>query len=161
MPAQTNSRIAAGTINPWTFVQTGAMVASDSTTNPAFQGGELTALQCTGGGVEILGVAAEWTNAMMGTPTQVSLVPAGYPAATKGQAIRIYGDGEEALLMVGSGYNVVCDQLLASDASGNGIPISATNTSKTAWVGARAIESGNAGDVIRVTVKCCPPPILA
>lgn len=161
MPAQTNSRIAAGTINPFVFLQSGAMVASDSTTNPPFTGGELTALQCTGGGVEIIGVGAEWTSAMMGTPQQVALIPQGYPAATKGMPIRVYGDGEETVMMVGSGYNVMPDQLLISDASGNAIPLSSTNTSKTAWVGARAIEAGNAGDVIRITVKCCPPPILA
>ncbi len=157
MPAQNNSRIAAGTINPFTFIQTGAMVSSI----PNAANGELTALQCTGGGVEILGIAPEWTNAMMGTPVQTSLVPQGYPAAVAGQGIRCYGDGEEALLMVGSGYNVVQDQLLMSDASGNGIPISATNTSKLAWVGARSIEAGQAGDVIRVTVVLRPPPILA
>lgn len=161
MPAQNNSRIAAGTINPFTFIQTGAMVASDPTTNPPFTGGELTALQCTGGGVEILGIAAEWTNAMMGTLVQTSLVPQGFPAATKGQGLRVYGDGEETIIMVGSGYTVVPDQLLCSDASGNAIPISSTNTSKTAWVGARAIEGGVAGDPIRVTVVLRPPPILA
>lgn len=161
MPAQTNSRVAAGTINPFTFIQSGAMVASDPNSNPPFTGGELTALQCTGAGVEILGIGPVWTNNMMGQLVQTSLLPQGYPAATKGQGIQIWGDGEETIIMVGSGYTVQPDQLLGSDASGNAIPISSTNTSKTAWVGARAIEGGVAGDVIRVTVKCCPPPILA
>jgi len=152
MPAQTNSRVAAGTIGPFKFIQTGAMVASDPTSNPPFTGGELTALQCTGAGVEILGIGAEWTNAMMGTLIQTSLLPQGFPAATKGQGIRVYGDGEETIIMVGSGYNVVNDQLLVSDASGNAIPLNPTATTPVQWIGARAIEAGIAGDVIRVSV---------
>lgn len=136
MPAQNNSRIAGGTINPFTFIQG----------NP---GVELGALQCSGPGVEILGIAAEWTNAMMGQ----ALAPAqGFPAATIGQAVLVYGDGEETIIAVGSGYTVEPDNLLVSDASGNAIPIVLTSTSALQWIGARAIEAGVAGNPIRVTV---------
>lgn len=145
------SRIAAGTINPFTFIQSGAMVTSVTATQ--FTGGELTALQCTGAGVEIIGIGAEWTNAMAGAN---NLSPYSMPAATQGQAIRVYEDGEDTVIMVGSGYNVVPDQLLTSDASGNAIPANVA-TASTGWIGARAIESGIAGDVIRVSVYTrCP-----
>lgn len=153
MPQQTNSRVAAGTINPFTFIQSGAMVASDATSNPPFTGGELTALQCSGAGIEILGIGAEWTNAMMG---QVLAPAQGFPCATKGQGIRVYGDGEETIIAVGSGYTVAPDQLLISDASGNAIPLVPTSTSLVQWIGARAIEGGVAGDPIRVTVVLRP-----
>lgn len=147
--AQTNSRIAAGTINPFTFLQSGA-------TNPQNNSGQLTALQCSGPGVPIIGIAPEWTNNMMGTQAQQSFAPGGWPAATAGQAIRVYGDGEEALLMVGSGYTVEFDNYLVSDASGNGVPINLTSTSAEQWIGAQALEAGVAGDVIRVLVYLRP-----
>jgi hypothetical protein len=140
------SRVAAGTINPFTFIQSGAMVASDSANG--FTGGQLTALQCTGSGVEIIGIGAEWTNAMAGANNQS---PYSLPAATIGQGIRVYEDGEDTIVMVGSGYNVMWDQLLTSDASGNAIPAN-VSTASTQWIGARAIEAGIAGDVIRVSV---------
>jgi hypothetical protein len=138
------SRIAGGTINPFTFIQA----------NP---GVELGALQCSGPGVEIIGVGAEWTNAMMGTQVQTSLVPQGFPAATTGQGIRVYEDGEDTIMMVGSGYTVMPDNLLVSDASGNAVPINLGASRTTAqWIGARAIEAGVAGDVIRVSVYTRP-----
>jgi hypothetical protein len=138
------SRVAAGTINPFTFIQTGNMVAAAA----GFNNGQLTALQCTGAGVEIIGIGAEWTNAMAGANNQN---PNSLPAATIGREIRIYEDGEDAVLMVGSGYTVMQDTLLTSDASGNGIPANVA-TASTGWIGARAIEAGVGGDVIRVSV---------
>lgn len=152
--AQTNSRVAAGTINPFSFIQTGNMLTVNGSN-------ELLALQCTGPGVEILGIAAIWTDNLMGTQQQLNFAPQGYPAAVSGEGLMVWGDGNETIVMVGSGYTVEPDNLLGSDASGNAIPISATNTSKTAWIGARAIEGGVAGDPIRVTVVLRPPPILA
>lgn len=137
------SRVAGGTINPFRFIQG----------NP---GVELGALQCSGPGVEIIGVGAEWTNAMMGTQVQTSLVPQGFPAATEGQSIRVYEDGEDTIMMVGSGCTVMNDNLLVSDASGNAVPLSPTDTGKVNWIGARAIEAGVAGDVIRVSVYTRP-----
>ena len=143
MPAQNNSRYAAGTINPFRFIQTDPA----QTYYP-----ELSCLQCTGSGVEILGIAAEWTNAMMG---QTLAPPQGFPDATVGQGVRVYGDGEETILCVGSGVTVLVDNLLTSDASGNGIPITLASTSNQ-FIGARALENGLPGDPIRVTV-CLRP----
>lgn len=131
------SRIAGGTINPFTFIQ-------------GQPGVMLGALQCTGAGVPIIGIGAEWTNAMMGQAYQTTLIPQGFPAATSGQSIRVYEDGENTILMVGSGYTVMPDNLLVSDASGNGIPVGASAGQQ--YVGARAIEAGIAGDIIRVQV---------
>jgi hypothetical protein len=137
------SRVAAGTINPFTFIQTGNMVSSAS-----LDASMLTALQCSGSGVEIIGIGAEWTNAMAGAN---NASPYSLPAATIGRPIRVYEDGEDTIVMVGSGYNVMWDQLLTSDASGNAIPAN-VSTASTQWIGARAIEAGIAGDVIRVSV---------
>jgi hypothetical protein len=139
MPAQNNSRVAGGTIQIASFIQG----------NPGVQ---LGALQCSGAGVEILGIAQEFTNAMMGQ----ALAPAqGFPAATVGQHIRVYGDGEETVVIVGSGYTIMPDNLLTSDGSGFAIPITLGAT--TQWIGARAIEAGLPGDPIRVTVVLRPP----
>lgn len=147
------SRTAAGTINPFVFVQSGAVSASAV----ANSDGILLALQCTGTGVPILGIGAEWTNAMMGTEWQTNFSPQGYPAATVGQKIRVYEDGEDTVMTVGSGYIVEPDDLLISDASGNAVPLRlATAASGTHWVGARAIEYGFAGDPIRVSVYTRP-----
>ena len=136
------SRVAGGTINPFRFIQ-------------GQPGVMLGALQCTGAGVEIIGIGAEWTNAMMGQQYQTSLVPQGFPAATSGQGIRVYEDGEDTIIMVGSGYTVMPDNLLVSDASGNAIPINLA-ASGVQWIGARAIEAGVAGDPIRVSVLTRP-----
>jgi hypothetical protein len=144
MGMNSKSRIAGGTINPFSFI----------IGNP---GVELGCMQATGAtsasnaGAEIIGIAAEWTDQIMGTQQQLSFVPAGYPAATTGQALRVYEEGEDTILMVGSGFTVEPDNLLTSDASGNGIPITLT-ASGPQWVGARAIEAGLPGQPIRVSV---------
>jgi len=138
MGQNSKSRIAGGTINPFVFV----------IGNP---GVELGALQCAGSG-EIIGIGAEFTNAMMGQ----ALAPAqGFPAAVAGQGIKVYEDGEDTIIMVGSGQVVQPDNLLVSDASGNAKPI-ALATVGLQWIGARAIEGGVAGDPIRVSVYTRP-----
>ena len=150
------SRTAAGTINPFRFVISGA-VAAASVTNPAANQGILLALQATGGTAPIIGIGAEWTNAIMGTQWQVNFVPQGFPAAAVNDKIRVYEDGENTILMVGSGYIVEPDDLLVSDASGNGIPLRhATASSGFYWVGARALEYGFPGDPIAVQVYTRP-----
>ncbi len=145
------SRTAAGTINPFRFIQSGV-------TAPLANGDTiLLALQCTGAGVPILGVAAEWTDNMMGTAWQVALVAQGYPCATVGERLRVYGMGENTILCVGSGAIVEPDDLLVSDASGNAIPLRIASASSGAyWIGARAIEPGFAGDPIQVEVFTVP-----
>lgn len=136
------SRIAGGTINPFTFII-------------GQPGVELGALQCTGGASPIIGIGAEWTNAMMGQNFQTLLVPQGFPAALATQPIRVYEDGEDTIIMVGSGYTVMPDNLLVSDASGNAIPINLA-ASGNQWIGAQAIEAGYAGVPIRVKVRTLP-----
>jgi hypothetical protein len=133
-----NSRIAYGTVNPFTFVT-------------AVAGIPFAAVQATGSGSPILGVAAEWTNNMMGTLWQTQFVPQGYPAAASGQPFRVYEQiGIGATVQVGSGQSIVFDQYLTSDASGYAKPVLVGGG--TQWYGARALESGTAGTPIRCQV---------
>lgn len=142
MGQNSKSRTAGGTINPFRFIQG----------NPGVM---LGALQCTGAGVEIIGIAQEFTDFIMGANQQPTLVPQGWPAAVSGQQVRVYEDGEDTILFVGSGFTVMPDTLLVSDASGNGVPFNAAGATLQ-WIGARAIEAGVAGDPIRVSVYTRP-----
>ena len=126
--------MAGGTINPFVFVI-------------GQPGVELGALQCAGSG-EIIGIGAEWTNAMMG---QTNAPVQGFPAAYVGQGIRVYEHGEDTVIMVGSGQVVQPDNLLVSDGSGNAAPLNLAGVGAK-FYGGRAIEGGAAGDVIRVSV---------
>lgn len=138
MEGNSSSRIAMGTIKPFSFVQDAPGVA-------------FGALQCTGAGVPIIGVAAEWTNNMMGTSWQTAFTPQGYPAAASGNPIRIYEQFDmNAMVVVGSGQTVMPNQLLASDASGYAKGVTLGGGAQ--WVGARALEGGDAGTLIRVQV---------
>lgn len=139
MEGNSLSRIAMGTINPFRFIQDA----------PGIPFG---VLQCSGAGVPILGIAAEWIDNMPGTRWQTAFVPQNYPAAASGEPIRVYEDFDmNAMLLVGSGFNVMPGMLLVSDASGNGKPL-VMSGGGAQWVGARALEGGTAGTVIRVQV---------
>lgn len=141
-PTNSKSRIAGGTIRPFSFIM-------------GQPGVVLGALQCSGSNVPIIGIGPEWTNEMMGTQWQRNYLPAGYPAAVAGQSIRVYEDGEDALILVGSGQTVSPDDYLTSDASGYAVRV--TNPlAGTVYIGARAIEGGTAGQVIRVQVRTRP-----
>ncbi len=143
MEGNTLSRIAYGTINPMRFVQDA----------PGIQGG---ALQCSGAGVPIIGICAEWLNNMPGTPWQTAFVPQNYPAAASGNPIRLYGEVDmNTMIIVGSGQTVLPNQLLVSDASGNAAPASLASSSLQ-WIGARAIEGGVAGNPIRCETYLVP-----
>jgi hypothetical protein len=74
-------------------------------------------------------------------------------AATDGKPLRVYGQGDQCLLKVGSGAGVTQGDLLRSDASGNAVTVVGT-VSGTAelYVGARALESANASELVRVEV---------
>lgn len=138
MPAINNSAIAGGTINPMRFLQA----------NPGIQG---QVLQCSGPGVEIVGIAMQSTNQLPGAPG----IPAqGAPAAIAGQALEVIGDGRQCLLIVGSGQTVLPGFDLGSDASGNALPITLGATAVD--IGAQSIEGGVAGDPIRVLVTLRP-----
>ncbi len=135
----TLSRIAYDTINPMRFVQDAPGIING-------------ALQCSGAGVPIEGIAVEAITAMPGTAWQTALIPQNYPAAASGNGIRIYGEnGPETMVIVGSGQAIVPNQLLTSDASGNAVGLNlASASSGVHWVGGRAIEGGDAGNPIRV-----------
>jgi hypothetical protein len=144
MATTTNSksRIAYTQIKPFSFIagQPGTI---------------LGARQATSANTPILGVGPEWTNLLMGTKEQILSNPSGYPAAEIGDPIRVYEAGEDALIMVGTGQTVSPDQFLTSDASGYARPVNLATTT-VEWVGARAIEGGTAGDIIRCSVVCFP-----
>ncbi len=134
-----NSRTAGGTINIASFVMNQPGV-------------ELGALQCSAGGIPV-GIAQEGPHGMPG-----AFGPAGAStlvAAQAGQPFRVYCNGEPALLTLGiSGCNP--DDFLVSDASGNALPVVLTNSSSAQWVGARAVEGGVAGSIIRAVVNIFP-----
>ena len=134
------SRIAYGTINISRFVQDAPGI---------FNG----ALQCSGAGVPIIGIAQEFTNAIMGT----QYAPAqGYPACASGDSLRLYEQYDmNCMIYVGSGFNVLPGNLLVSDASGNAVPINLA-ASSTQWIGAKAIEGGTAGTLIRCSTYTVP-----
>lgn len=132
----TLSVVAYGTINPMRFVQDAIGIVNG-------------ALQCSGPGVPIMGIAVEALNNMPGTAWQPAQ---NYPAAASGQGMRVYGEnGPETMVIVGSGVSVVPGQLLVSDSSGNAVGLNlATAAAGVHWVGGRAIEGGTAGSPIRV-----------
>lgn len=72
-------------------------------------------------------------------------------AATTGNPIRVYGEGEQCLLTYGA--TVTRGNRLKSDANGAGIPISGPGTLPRQQVGAIALESGIAGDIRNVQVR--------
>jgi len=148
MEGNTLSRIAYGTVNPMRFVQDA----------PGIQGG---ALQCSGAGVPIIGIAHESIASMPGTPWQTQFVPQNYPAAASGQPFRLYGVVDmNTMVIVGSGQTVLPNQLLVSDASGNAAPLN-LGTAGLKWIGARAIEGGVEGNPIRCEVYLTPITVPA
>ncbi len=139
------SKLAYGTVNPMRFVQDAPGIVNG-------------ALQCSGPGVPIIGISHESISNMPGTAWQVAYVPQNYPTAASGQFFRLYEEnGPETMVIVGSGVTVVPGQLLTSDASGNAVGLNlATASAGVHWVGARAIEGGDAGNPIRCQVKMFP-----
>jgi hypothetical protein len=141
MEGNSSSRIAYGTINPNRFVQDA----------PGIPFG---VLQCSGAGVPIVGIAAEWLDNMPGTRWQTAFVPQNYPNAASGEPVRLYETVDmNAMIVVGSGQTIMPNMLLISDASGNAKPV-VMSGGGSQWVGARALEGGLAGDPIRVQVYC-------
>jgi hypothetical protein len=70
--------------------------------------------------------------------------------ATLPATLRVYGLGEECLLMLGN--NTIRGQFLRSDSTGNGTPAETTGN-VSVNIGALALESGSAGEKIRVQVQ--------
>jgi hypothetical protein len=78
-------------------------------------------------------------------------------AAEAGDAIKVYGEGEQCLLEYGA--TVTAGQWLVPDADGKGVPMAASGNAQTH--GAMAMESGSAGELHRVTVKLGKAPATA
>lgn len=138
------SRMAYGDVNPMRFVM-------------AAPGQFLGALQATAN-AQVIGISQIGVNNMPGTPWQTQFVPQMYPAAASGQGFQLYEEDDwDTMVVVGSGFTVLPNQWLISDASGNARPINtATVGSGLYWVGAQSIEPGVAGDPIRVKVTTFP-----
>jgi hypothetical protein len=75
-------------------------------------------------------------------------------AADAGDSFNFYMSGEECLLELGSG-GVTRGGMLISDADGKGVAAATTGTT-VQWIGAEAIESGSAGEKVRVIVRNFP-----
>jgi hypothetical protein len=96
-------------------------------------------LQATAGDRPI-GISQEGTRYAPGTPADTGI------AAAAGDTPRVFGLGEICLLELGTG-GAVRNDLLKSDANGKGVTASAGDE-----VGAIALESGAAGEKIKVQV---------
>lgn len=127
MAATTPSRVAGGDIYPSRFVKA-------NTTYP-------NTVDQAGAGERVFGISQPGTR-------DAPIPGASTLAAASGQALAIYGDGEEGLLELGTGGATAGAQLKA-DADGKGIITVTAND----LVGAVANESGAAGEKIKVTVQ--------
>lgn len=116
--------VAGGTVPPYHFVK-----ASTSA--------DMTVLVC-GNNEKSIGISQEGTHDHDGTS-----------AADSGDPVTVYGLGEVAL--VEAGTTIVRGDFLRSNAAGEAIPID-TSGSNTQNVGARALQSGADGDLVRVQV---------
>lgn len=130
MPNTPPLLMAKGIIRPCRFVKL-------DPTNPH------GALECDANDIPI-GISYDGTN----KPPLEGLVTTAY-AAEDGQAISIYGEGDICLLECGG--DVVTGNRLKSDADGKGVPIATTGTTIQQF-GARALENGAAGTLVRVQI---------
>lgn len=144
MSVNSLSRVAYGTINPMRFVMDVAGIING-------------VLQATAN-APIAGISNIDVDNMPGTRWQQAFVPQMYPCAASGEPVRLYEENDwDTMVTVASGYTVLPNQFLTSDASGNAVPLNtSTAASGLYWVGAKAIEAGVAGDPIRVQVRTFP-----
>jgi hypothetical protein len=95
----------------------------------------------------VIGIAAIETN----QPPLSDIVTTSIHAAGPGQAIHLYGDGDESALLE-LGGTVVRGDRLKSDADGKGVQVATTGTTIQHW-GAIALASGVSGELIPVQVQ--------
>lgn len=126
---------AGGNINPAVFVKLSAAAPH-------------TALQA-GSGDRVIGVSQQGTKLAQGL-----LGVSNTYAAQSGDEMDMFGDGDITRLTLGSGGCAAGD-LLVSDANGCGVTASNVGTA-VQWVGAIALEDGNAGEKVEVQVKILP-----
>lgn len=130
MPQPSPSFTAEGDIRPSRFVKIGAA--------------DFACLEADANN-ETLGIAHEGTEEAPIPSVSTNL------AASSGGQLRVYGEGEECLLELGSGGATLGGKL-KSDADGKGVDIATTGTT-IQYYGAVALEAGSAGDLIRVIVQ--------
>ena len=139
------SLMAKGTINVCRFVK----IDTTNTTTGGFH-----AVQCTGATDKPFGISQEASNSFPVNATNDMGVSSGanyaQVAAADGQAIRIFGVGEECLLYAGAAVPVGAD--LVSDSAGMGVQASFA-LPVAQWIGARALQGAAAQyEKIRVMV---------
>lgn len=122
--------VAGGNIKPNRFIK-----LSTSANNTALQAGANEA---------VIGIARQGTKLAPGIDTT------GY-LATSGDNVPYFGDGEVTMLVLGSGGCAAGD-LLKSDINGAGVAI-ATSGTTAQEIGARALEAGASGELVRVVVE--------
>lgn len=76
--------------------------------------------------------------------------PATIYCAISGEPVKVYGMGEECLLTYAT--TITFGQMLASDGTGQGTPVTPTTPGTLNWVGAMALEGGAANELRRVLV---------
>jgi hypothetical protein len=135
MPIPQPGLIANGTIYPSTFIMLNPALVAPA----GFQ-----AIQCTANG-RMIGIAFEGTEQ---PPLPSSTYP--LPAATSGNSIPWYANGQSPVLLKIGTTAVVAGQRLISDANGYGTPMATTGYPQN--VGATALESAPAGALCRVQV---------
>lgn len=135
MPATHVAYVAKGTIYPCRFVK------SDATN--AFG-----VVQASTNEGPLLGIAQEGANFPNLPIPGTTYTPV---AATTGQNLQVFQDGEEAILELGSGGATV-GALLKSDSNGKGV-IAATTNNTAQNIGAIALQAGSDTEFIRVLVK--------
>jgi len=133
MSAAAPGFLATGNINP------SVAVKSDTTKN-------FHVAQCSAATDKPVGIAQDGTYYAPGVAGSDAY------AAHDGQPITVFGEGEQCLMKVGSGAGVTAGDALKSDGSGNAVTIAFTLGAGTIWQVARALETANASELVRVTV---------
>jgi hypothetical protein len=138
MPLQAPAFLANGNINPSVFVKLDASA-----------GNNFKVLACTANTDHIIGVAQESTLQAPG------ITGAGVFAATAGFPIQVYGDNDEALVLIDSGAGVTAGDYLTAAATtinGAGKTVAFTLGAGTIFAGAIALETAAASTLCRCIV---------
>lgn len=146
------------------FICSANQAAMNGEANAGIQVCSIVKLDAT----ETNGFEVEQASAVTDKPVGIAQEGSWYPpgvlgaddlAAHPGQPLTVYGDGEECLAIVGSAA-VVAGDSLAADTTANhqGFlkTVAFTAGAGIVWQVARALESGNSGEKIRVLVQIAP-----
>lgn len=136
-----SSRVGSGTVQPSTFV---SFMTGTASTGDVVAGYRVQQTVATG--TPIIGISQEGTR-YAPTDEQINASAGGATGAAgyTGDQIKVYALGDICMLSIGS--TVTPQQLLMTNASGQGVPATGS-----ANIGAQAIEGGTSGDLIRVMV---------